>query len=88
MQRNDGRARRRLRQWHVFCCFCRWMQFALCSLRCRQARWQVPFPCSSRTRLFVARLFKDRSHGPDSFSRVEVPQLQLIFKVADFPSWR
>ena len=27
----------------------------------------------------------DRFHGPDSFSCLGVPQLQLIFKVADFP---
>ena len=84
MQRNGGRARRQLRQWHVFCLFCWWMQFALCSRRCPKAR-QVPFPCSSWTRLFVARLCNDRFRGPDSFSLLEVPQLQLIFKVAVFP---
>ena len=30
--------------WHVFCWFCWWMQFALCSLRCRQVRRQVRYP--------------------------------------------
>ena len=54
-----------------------------CSFRC--VHCVVGRPAGRWTRLFVARLCNERFHGPDSFSRLEVPQLQVIFTVVDFP---
>ena len=53
------------------------------SLRC--VHFLVGRPAGRWTRLFVARLCNDMFHGPDSFSRLEVPQLQVFFTVVDFP---
>ena len=69
LQRDSGLAHRRLWQWHVHGWVCWLMQFALCSLRCRQARQQVrcftccaemayPHLCAEMASLITVTVFR------------------------------